>query len=150
MFLDVQTFLLLDDTDYGEVEFPEFQRDNPEPPKIRVRSLMSDQVQRYWLMLAKARETGQPIPGGVNALICAMGMVDDNGVPSFPNEMAGSVAMGRKHPEIVARIANKIWDLSNATKAQREALEKKAVTTPSSDSPASSLPEASTPGSAST
>lgn len=149
MLLDKDTFLLLDDSDFAFVELPEFQRDNPEPPRIRVRSLMSDQVQRYWLRASKAKETGVPVAGGLNALVCAMGMVDDKGMLMFPDENSGAVAMGRKHPEIVARIANAIWDLSNATKSQREALEKKLEATQSSDSPASSSP-AATPDLAST
>lgn len=131
------------DLDASYVVIPEWADAAGNVPKVRVRSLTSDQQQRYWDMRIKARETGMVPPGGINATICAMGMIRSDGKPIYPNETAGAVTLGGKHPEIVARISNEIHRLSNMTKWQRDALEKKSETTPSDASPGSSSPAAS-------
>ena len=133
------------DLDSGFVVIPEWAGPDGNVPKVRVRSLSSEQQQRYWDMRMKARETGAVPPGGISAVVCAMGMIRGDGSPIYPNEMAGAAALGRKHPEIIARIANEIQRLSNMTKWQRDALEKKSEAATSADSHGSSSPVASLP-----
>lgn len=134
MLLTKDLLLLVDDSDTAFVELPEYQKPGEDVPTVRVRSLMSDQRQRLFDRSRDMREKGTPIPGGINALCCAMGLIDDKGLLLFVNENEGALQMGRKHPEVVARIANKIYELSDMTKAQREANEKKLEMTTTSGS----------------
>ena len=145
MNLTREAFLLLDDSDTAFVELPEHQLEGQAVPTVRVRSLMCDQRQRLFDRSRDLREKGIPIPGGLNALCCAMGLIDDKGLLLFPDENNGAILMGRKHPEIVARIAGRVYELSDMTKAQRLDAEKKSQLTKPSDSLGSSLPEASSP-----
>ena len=149
MLLSKESFVLLDDSDISYVEIPEWQKEGEECPRVRVRSLMSDQRSRVSIKTEQQDKSGVMVPGGVNALICAMAMIDASGALLFADEAAGVSVMARKHPVITARIANKIWDLSNLTRLQREELEKKLLTTSPTDSPSGSAPEL-TPDTAST
>ena len=138
MLLTKDLLLMVDDSETAFVEMPEYQKPGEEMPTVRVRSLMSDQRQRLFDRSRDIRDKGATIPGGINALCCAMGLIDEKGVLLFPVENEGAVQIGRKHPEIVARIANKIYELSDMTRSQREANEKKSLTTTTSDSGTSS------------
>lgn len=150
MLLSREAFLLIDDSDTDFVELPEYRKNiGEECPKVRVRSLMSDQRQRLYEKSREIREKGIVIPGGINALCCAMGMIDEKGILMFPSEVDGAAAIGRRHPEVVARIANRIYELSDMTKTQRLENEKKLLKTTPSDSASGSVPE-STPDTAST
>lgn len=136
---------LANDMDTAFVVIPEWAGADGNVPKVRVRSLSSEQQQRYWDMRTKARETGAVPPGGINATICAMGLIRGDGTLLYPNESAGSTALGGRHPEVISRIANEIHRLSNMTKWQRDAIEKKSATVQSDSSLGSSSPEASSP-----
>lgn len=116
------------------VPVPEWKDAAGNIPKVQVRSLTSNQQQRVWDMRIKARDTGEVPPGGINATICAMGMIRADGTPIYQNETVGAVALGGKHPEVISRISAKIQELSNATKWQREQLEKKSEPVPSASS----------------
>ena len=128
MILDKTQFAMLDDANYSTVKVPEFG----EGAEIRIRSLTADQRQR---LLARMRAVNEgkmpPIPGGDESLACAMGMVDEKGIPLFSE--ADSEAIGRKHPALVTRISNAIWELSAMTKASQEDLEKNSKATPNNN-----------------
>jgi hypothetical protein len=154
MILDRSAFLTVESTDYGYVDIPEAlpadkyaewleSPESVEPPQVRVRSLMMDQRAR---LRARADQDDklQTQSGSWNALCAAMGMVDDKGAYLFPNENEGATLLGKRHPELIERIASKILDISSMTKASREAIEKKSQRATNSSGHTSS-PETSTP-----
>lgn len=130
------------DAEFDTVDVPEWGTD----AKVRVRSLMGDQRARL-----RKRQDLDDKPDHPNSvwrmMCCAMGMVGENDALLFSNEQEGITVMGRKHPDIVDRIAVKILELSNMTKASRDAAEKKSETTTTSNGGCSS-PEPSTAASA--
>lgn len=140
MFLDANTFTMMDDTEKAFVDVPEYQQPGQDVPQVRVRSLTTDQRQRLFFISRQEREKGIMIPNGINARCCAMGMIGQNSLLLFENEETGSAVMGKRHPEIVARIANRIYELSDMTKVQREEAEKKLLTTSTNSSASGSAP----------
>lgn len=147
--MNKEQFALLTDADYAFVDVTEPGEDGTEPLRVRVRSLMSDQRERLRVMSVNEQKSGVPVQGGINAWYCAMGMVDENGLPFFSSEAEGVSIMSKKHPELTARIADKIYELSKMTKWQREDAEKKSMKANSSGSQSSSA-EQSTQASDST
>lgn len=142
--LSKEQFSLMSDTDYAFVDV--IERENPEDdvPQVRVRSLMSDEREQLQTMINNSHKTGTPIQGGINAWYCAMGMVDEHGLPLFKDHAEGVAIMSRKHPQLVADISDEIYRLSKMTKSQRELAEKKLAKASSSASQSSSV-EPSTP-----
>ena len=149
MLLDANAVMMADgDSDFDYVEIPEWTpKGAAEVNKVRVRSLTGDERSRFWARMEAQKDSGAR-NGSHMALACAMGMVDANGGKLFANEDQGAAVMGKKHPEIIDRIAGKILDMSKMTKASREELAKKSQTT-TSDGGISS-PEPSTQASDST
>lgn len=144
MILDRNACMSADDTEYDVVEVPEWgPRNCTEVATVRVRSLNGDQRTRAFAR-ANLDDKATMQPGYWRALVCAMGMVDAHGAYLFPNEQEGATILGRKHPEVIERISGKILEMSNMTKASREALEKKLQETTTSSGGTSS-PEQSTP-----
>lgn len=137
--LSKEQFALMSDTDYAFVDVIERENPDDDVPQVRVRSLMSDEREKLQAMIAASHKNGTPIPGGINAWYCAMGMVNEHGLPLFTGDAEGVAIMSKKHPELVARIADRIYELSKMTKSQRELAEKKLAKANSSDSPSSSV-----------
>lgn len=130
MILSKLAISQVSDTEYELVDVPEWG----EGAQVRVRNLYGDQRQRL-------NDSNQLTPHW-NALCAAMGMVDDQGSTLFTEAEAAQLA--KKHPAVIARIAEKIVDISTMTKASRVAAEKKLQTTPTNNGGTSS-PEPSTP-----
>lgn len=144
MILDRSAFVSMDDSDAAYVDIPEAG----EGATVRVRSLTGDQRSRVYTRAAIDDKAGAPA-GYWRALACAMGMIDDHGAYLFPNEAEGAAIIGRKHPDVIERISDKILDLSTMTKAARDAAVKKSQTATTSNGGISS-PEPSTPDTDST
>jgi hypothetical protein len=143
MILDRQLVISADDSDFEYVDVPEWTpKGSAEVAQVRVKSLSGDQRARFWARIDQDKKG--PVSGNAYALACAMGMVDDKGAYLFPNENEGALLLGKKHPEVIERIAGKILDMSAMTKASREALEKKSQEMTNSSGGTSS-PEPSTP-----
>lgn len=121
MILDRNAFTAVDDTDYEIVDVPEAG----EGKTVRVRSLTVDQRSRLYTR-SDLDDKANAAPGSWRPLCCAMGMVDDKGAYLFPNEAAGAIELGKKHPELIERISAKIMSISVMTKASRSAAEKKS------------------------
>jgi hypothetical protein len=133
----------MDDADYATLEIPEATLPGTdEVPTVRVRSLTGDQRSKLFVRAAQDDKGGAP-NGYWRALCCAMALVDDKGAYLFPNENEGALILGRKHPELINRISEKILELSVMTKASRAAAEKKSQTMTTNNGGTSS-PEPST------
>ena len=123
--LNKSAFLAGQSCEYRMVDVPEFG----EGQQVRVKSLTAEQRQRLFARIRNQQQ--QPIPGGDEALCCAMGMVDEAGALMFSESDSGDI--GKHHPEVVSRIADAIFEISKMTKASREAIEKNLQTTTSSN-----------------
>lgn len=133
MILDKAAISKVDDVEYDIVDVPEWG----EAAQVRIRNLFGDQRQRINDVVDK-----HPC---INALVAAMGLVDSQNAQIYTE--AEAIALFKKHPVVLNRIAVAILDLSNMTKASRDATEKKLQQTQTSDS-GSGSPAGSTPDSA--
>lgn len=149
MILDRAAFDAINDVEFAYVDVPEADPDAAEVPQVRVRSLTGDQRTRLRRRSEMEQRGEAPPTGNWQALCCAMGLVDNKGVYLYPNEADGAVLLGRRHEDMISRIANKILELSVMTKASRALAEKKSATTTTNNG-GSSSPAESTPGTDST
>lgn len=147
MILDLPAIRSAQDWNTDVVPVPEWgPKEAAETPVVRVRSLTCDQRSRMFRWMDR-QKSGEQLPFTWTALCCAMGIIGPNGETVVPENEADVI--GKKHPEVVERIAEKILSLSKITTTEREALKKKSEMTTPSDGSCGSAPE-STPDSAST
>lgn len=132
MLPDKAAFLTCDDSETSIVDVPEW----PMWPQVKVRSLTGEQQERWYARRTALKENGVPCPGGLDALACCMGILGDGGAVFFTE--ADAPALGKKHPEILSRIAGRIYYLSAMTTESRAEIEKKRNQTETSDSGISS------------